>query len=100
MYARVKKFVLGPDSKWEAEHIANIIYLKSRVQPGFVDFVFLAEYDLGEYQLISYWETEADWHSSYQVTWPELKRLIGDKYQWEPVVEKYQVYQPQPVQLQ
>ena len=54
MYARVVKFVLNPDSEWEANRMADVIYTLLQQQPGFQGASFLADYENSDYKWISY----------------------------------------------
>ncbi len=99
MYARIVKFVLGPNRLWEAQRIADVIASFARTQPGYLGFQLLANAETGEYQTVSFWATESDWVDSLKVLIPYFSDMIGDDFQWEPSVEMFQVYDPKIVNL-
>lgn len=94
MYARVVKFVLKPDTEWEADRMADVIYTLLRQQHGFQGASFLADYENSEYKWISYWATEEDFVQSYQKVFPTLIEMIGYNCQWEPTTQRFEVYVP------
>lgn len=94
MYARIVRFVLGPDRRWEIEHMAEAAhYFVSRL-PGFIDVAMLHDYETGECHWISYWETEADAVAAQSTYLDRVLAIIGDGYQWPPVVQYCEVYTP------
>lgn len=94
LYARVVKFVLNPDSEWEANRMADVIYTLLQQQPGFQGASFLADYENSDYKWISYWETEEDLLQSQKKVFPVLLDMVGYSCQWEPSVQMYEVYEP------
>ncbi|KPV42721.1 antibiotic biosynthesis monooxygenase family protein [Alicyclobacillus ferrooxydans] len=94
MYARVTKVVLGPDTQWEAERIADLFSILLKEQKGFRGITYLADYDNGEYKSVSFWETEEDLMTSLANIRPILMDAVGSKYQWDPSFQVYKVYEP------
>lgn len=94
MYARTVRFVLGPETKWEAEHIANVLNLLLQRQPGYVRATYLMDYEVGEYVWTVFWKTKDDIERSYEHLYPEFKKMIGDQFQWGPVIQVFEVYTP------
>lgn len=92
MYARMVKFVLGLDTTWEAERMADITFWKLKSQPGFMRFECLQDYENGEYKWISYWASEKDLSRSFHEVYPWFKEMIGNSFQWEPSVQVFEVY--------
>lgn len=96
MYARVIRFVLGPDTEWEADRMADAISLLVKQQRGFKGMQFFHDYQNGEYQWVTLWETQQDWEASYQNVIDAKRAMIGDKFQWQIAVQMYHVYEPKP----
>lgn len=94
MFARVMRFVLGPDTEWEAQHMAAAISRIVEQQPGFCGIQFFHDYENGDYQWITYWATEEDWHRSYSNLIDAKRAMIGDRYLWDIAVQMYEVYTP------
>jgi heme-degrading monooxygenase HmoA len=99
MYARVIKAVFGPDSAWEVQHIVNVLAAKSKQMNGFIDVALLADYENGEYESISWWETRDDAFLSYKAIADQLKEMVGDNIQWEPTVQIFEVYRPKSIDM-
>lgn len=99
MYVRVIRFVLGPDRQWEAEHIADVLATLTYNQTGCMGFNFYADHHNGEYQTVSYWDTREHWESSFKVMWPVFTSLIGDNFQWSPIVQMFEEYEPKILSL-
>lgn len=94
MYAGIIHFVLGPDTQWESEHIADILTFELKKQPGFQGISCLNNYDIGEYKWIVYWNSETDGSLAYKSLYPSLIHMVGDKFQWEPCLQGFDVYTP------
>lgn len=99
MYVRVIRFVLGPDRQWEAEHIADVIATMTLNQPGCMGYKFYADHHTGEYESTSYWDTLENWEVSFKVMWPEFVNMIGDHFQWRPIVQMFEEYTPKILSL-
>lgn len=95
MYARVIRFVLGPDTEWEVKRMADIAYLRAKTAQGFKGGACLHAYDTGEYEWISYWDTMETLEKSLQELYPLFKETVGDRFQWEPSVQIFTCYVPQ-----
>lgn len=103
MVACVVKIVLGPDTQWEIERIADIFtsLLKDYKARGFRYASYLFEYDTGEYQGIAYWDAPRDYVESLIPEFiPLLREMTKHHCQWEPSVELYSVYEPRVVNVQ
>jgi hypothetical protein len=97
MVACVVKVVLLPDTEWEAERIADIMFalLRKYEAQGFCGVSYLFEYETGEYMGISYWNaTKAYVESVLPHFIPLLREMVKHSWQWEPSVEMYDVYEP------
>lgn len=94
MYARIIKFVLGPNRLWEAERMADVIASFAQTQRGYLGFQLLSNVDTGEFQTISFWASKSDWLDSLEVIAPYFSHMIGDDFQWKPSVEMFEVYDP------
>lgn len=94
VYAHVVKFVLEPDTEWEANCMADVIYTFLQQQQGYQGASFLADYDNSEYKWISYWATEEDFLLAHKNVFPILLEMIGYNCQWEPSVQVFEVYEP------
>lgn len=58
MYACAVRFVLEPYSEWEANHMGDVASHFLHEKKGFVDLVLLGEYETGDYQWITFWESK------------------------------------------
>jgi hypothetical protein len=94
MYARNIRFTLGPDTEWEAQHMANVMFMYLKQQPGFIQATFLMDYESGEYNWISFWDNQDCAKASHSNLYPKLLEMIGDKFQWEPSLQFFEVYSP------
>lgn len=91
MYARVIRFVLGLDTQWEADRMADIMSTEAQKLQGCSELHFFSNYDDGEYMWISIWETEEDREESIKHLRPKFQELLGDN--WDGI-EMFQVYGP------
>lgn len=87
------KFVLGPDTQWESQRIADVVAGMLRKQPGCKSFVFMGDYDTGEYEWIVFWDTAGHAAAAYEQRYEEFCGMIGDGFQWRPAIQLYQVYE-------
>jgi hypothetical protein len=101
MVACVVKVVLGPDTQWEIEKLADIfnaLFQKHRT-PGFQGFTFLFAYETGEYLGVSYFDTKEHALAAVQKYAPLFGEMVKHGYQWKPTVELFEVYEPKPIDL-
>lgn len=92
-YATTVKFVLGPDTQWESERIADVFAGLLRNQPGCHSFVFLGNYETGEYEWVVFWNSPQHAIRAYEQRYEQLCEMLGDRIQWEPAISLYQVYE-------
>ena len=94
MYARVTRFVLGPDTQWEADRMSDYAQVFLSQIPGFKGIQCLSEYDTGEYQWIVFWETKESAAEAYKLTYPLFLEALGDNLEFDrPIVQMFQVYE-------
>lgn len=62
--------------------------------PGFLGVSMLADYEHGRYVSVSVWETRDDAMQGCRAIHKLIVEMIGDRYQWEPIVEYFKVYCP------
>lgn len=94
LLARVVRFTMGSDSSWEVNRMADVLNRWLREQDGCIDVLFLADYQNGDYQWISIWESAEDFQTSYDTIWPKFTEMVGDCFQWAPLMQMYEVYKP------
>ncbi|WDL96043.1 hypothetical protein [Alicyclobacillus sp. ALC3] len=92
MYATTIRFVLGPDTQWESEHIADVVAGMLSNQRGCESFVFLGDYEIGEYEWIVFWNSREDAAVAYEQRYSQFCAMIGDGFQWRPAIQLFQVY--------
>jgi hypothetical protein len=88
------KFVLGPDTEWEAERIADVISYELKKYYGFRNYVFFENPETGEYIGLSFWDNGERDLIPHQKVYSLLREMEGSKYQWEPSIEIFNVYVP------
>ncbi|MFD1677017.1 hypothetical protein [Alicyclobacillus fodiniaquatilis] len=73
--------------------MANVAMTWLSKQKGFVKADFLTDYETGEYQWITFWDTfEAQ--MIYKNEFPNFRYLLGDKFQWQASLQIFEVYEP------
>ncbi len=93
MYARVTKFVLGPDTQWEADRMADLANLLLSDMQGFQGILCLSQYDIGEYQWTVFWETKEQADKAFEKTYPMFLDGLGDNLVFDrPIIQMYKVY--------
>jgi hypothetical protein len=103
MVACVVKIVLGPDTGWEVQRIANIMtsLLKTYESAGFRSVQYLFNYETGEYQGTACWDATKEFVESILPAFiPLLRKMIQHHCQWEPSVELFDVYVPKSFDLE
>ncbi|MFD1673820.1 hypothetical protein [Alicyclobacillus fodiniaquatilis] len=100
MVAVVVKFVMGENSRWEAERIADIFtaLLKQQGWP-FHHVDYLGEYELGEYMGIVYWKTRDAAEESIRTFLPLLKEMVHYNSQYPITLELFDVYIPKEIDV-
>jgi heme-degrading monooxygenase HmoA len=94
MYARVIRFVLGPDTQWEADRMSDFAHIYLNRFPGFKGIQCLSEYDIGEYQWIVFWETKDEAAKAFATTYPLFLEALGDNLAFDrPIIQMFQVYE-------
>lgn len=93
------KFVLGVDTKREADKMAMAMIKISEKWPGYIKATVLADYANGEYTWISYWDTKEDCYDSSQPFLTLLRDILGHKFQWEPAIQIFEVHEPRKFEL-
>jgi hypothetical protein len=94
MYARVIKFVLGPDTQWEADRMCDLAHIFLAQISGFGGIQCLSEYDTGEYQWIVLWKTKEQAIKAHETAYPVFLDVLGDHLEFDrPVIQMFQVYE-------
>ncbi|MFB5188706.1 hypothetical protein [Alicyclobacillus fastidiosus] len=100
MVAVVVKFVLGENTRWEAERIADVFTALLKKHSGpFHHVDYLGEYELGEYMGIVYWETREGAEESIGAFLPFLKEMVEYNSQYPITLELFDVYTPKEIEV-
>lgn len=94
MFARNIRFTLGPDTEWESQHMANVMCMHLEKLPGYLHALLLMDYESGEYNWTSFWDNREHATAAHATIYPKLLEIIGDKFQWEPCLQCFDVYFP------
>ena len=78
MYACGVTFVLEPDSKWDAEHLAKLVVQFAKGEEGFVDLVMYGNHETGDYLWFTLWETQGQALKAYYRWREPFTELLGD----------------------
>lgn len=93
MYATTIRFVLGPDTQWESERMADVVAGMLRNQGGCESFFFLGDYATGEYEWIVLWDSPENAARAHEERYKQFCDMIGDGFQWRPAIQLFQVYE-------
>lgn len=88
------KFVLGPDTEWEAERIADVICYELKKYYGYQGYMFFKDPETGEYISLSFWDDIEKHHVPHERVYNLLLEMMGDGYEWQPCAEIFDVYVP------
>lgn len=90
MYACTVRFVLEPYSQWEADHMADVASHSLQGKEGFVDLIFLGEYETGDYLWITIWKSKEVALQAVYDCCDSFMNLLGDYgFLNKPYVELY-----------
>lgn len=84
VYAVAVRFVIEPDSQWEADHMAQVVLRSVRDEEGFVELILFGEYETGDYEWIVLWETRQQALEALHAWSEPFMNLLGDYGQWNP----------------
>ena len=94
MYARLFQFTLGPGQREFAEGRADIFAPIIAALKGHKSTTFMADFDAGEFNTLSIWETKEDAEAAGEELAPWVKEAVGDKLKGPPSVKILEVYEP------
>lgn len=94
MYARLIMFTLGEGKRAFAEGMAKQFYTVMQGLKGFKNATFVSDDVIGEYGVLSLWETKEDAESAGTVMGPGLQQALQGHVQGPPSIRLMEVFQP------
>ena len=94
MYARLIMFTLGQGKRPFAEGMAKQFQGIMQGMKGFKNATFLVDEGVGEYGLLSLWETKEDAESAADAMRPGFQQALEGKVQGPPSVRMFEVFEP------
>lgn len=94
MYARLIMFTLGEGKRAFAEGMAKQSHTAMQGMKGFKNATFVADDVIGEYGVLSLWETKDDAESAGTVLGPGLQQALQGQVQGPPSIRLLEVFQP------
>lgn len=94
MYARLIMFTLGEGKRAFAEGMAKQFHTAMQGLKGFKDATYVADEFIGEYGVLSLWETRADAESAGEAMRPGFQQALQGHVQGPPSIRLLEVFQP------
>jgi len=94
MYAQLVMFTLGPETRAQAENMADKFAMAHKALKGFKNAIFLGDYAIGEYGSLTTWETPDDLKSASEILRPKLIEALSGIAKGPPTVRVFEVYEP------
>lgn len=94
MYARLIMFTLGEGKRAFAEGIAKQFHTAMQGLKGFKDATYVADEVIGEYGVLSLWETKEDAEAAGAAMGPGLQQALQGHVQGPPSIRLLEVFQP------
>lgn len=94
MYARFVLFALGKGKREVAENMAQQQLLAMQGLPGFKGVTFIADESIGEYGLVSLWESKKNAQSAEVTLTPAYLQVLKGHLKRVPIRRVLEVLQP------
>lgn len=94
MYARLIMFTLGEGKRQFAEGMAKQFHAAMQGMKGFKNATFVTDEVIGEYGVLSLWETKADAESAGEAMRPGLQQALQGQVQGPPSIRLMEVFEP------
>lgn len=94
MYARLIMFTLGEGKRPFAEGMAKQFHNAMQGLKGFKSATFVTDDVIGEYGVISLWETKEDAEAAGAAMGPGLQQALQGQVQGPPSIRLLEVFQP------
>lgn len=94
MYARLIMFTLGEGKRAFAEGMAKQFHTAMQGLKGFKDATYVADEVIGEYGVLSLWETKEDAESAGEAMRPGFQQALEGKVQGPPSMRVLEVFEP------
>lgn len=78
MFAVVIRFLLEPDSQWEADHMADIVFKFAHEKQGFIDLIPMGQHETGDYKWIFLWKKKEFAMHTLNTWYDPFMKLLGD----------------------
>jgi heme-degrading monooxygenase HmoA len=87
-------FKLGPDQRTFAEGTAAQFLNAMQGLKGFKQAIFIGDEPIGEYGVLSIWESKADAEAAGAVLAPGLQQALQGRVQGSPTIRILEVFDP------
>jgi len=94
MYARLIMFTLGEGKRPFAEGMAKQFHTAMQGMKGFKNATFVTDEVIGEYGVLSLWETKDDAEASHVVLGPAFQQALQGQVQGPPSLRTMEVFEP------
>ena len=94
MYARLIMFTLGEGKRPFAEGMAKQFHTAMQGMKGFRDATYVADDVIGEYGVLSLWETKADAEFAGEAMRPGFQQALDGQVQGPPSIRVLEVFEP------
>ncbi|MCL4273943.1 MAG: hypothetical protein KJZ77_08730 [Anaerolineales bacterium] len=94
MYARLIMFTLGEGKRAFAEGMAKQFHTAMQGLKGFKNATFVLDDVIGEYGVLSLWETKEDAEAAGAAMGPGLQQALQGQVQGPPSIRLLEVFQP------
>lgn len=94
MYARLIMFTLGEGKRPFAEGMAKQFHTAMQGMKGFKDATYVVDEAIGEYGVLSLWETKDDAEAAGEAMRPGFQQALEGKVQGPPSIRVLEVFQP------